>query len=93
MVAGFVHGVLNSDDMCITGEAFDYGSYRFLPRYDRDFVAAYFDQQGLYAYGRQPSFKDGTLVDTGGLLPSKDGVRLRLAGGTIRPMFAPGKGP
>ena len=56
-------------------------------------MAAYFDQQGLYAYGRQPSFKDGTLVDTGGLLPSKDGVRLRLAGGTIRPMFAPGKGP
>jgi uncharacterized protein YdiU (UPF0061 family) len=54
MVAGFVHGVLNSDNMCITGEAFDYGPYRFLPRYDLDFVAAYFDHQGLYAYGRQP---------------------------------------
>ena len=54
MVAGFVHGVLNSDNMCITGEAFDYGPYRFLPRYDLGFVAAYFDHQGLYAYGRQP---------------------------------------
>ena len=54
MVAGFVHGVLNSDNMCITGEAFDYGPYRFLPRYELDFVAAYFDHQGLYAYGRQP---------------------------------------
>ena len=54
MVAGFAHGVLNSDNMCITGEAFDYGPYRFLPRYDLDFVAAYFDHQGLYAYGRQP---------------------------------------
>jgi serine/tyrosine/threonine adenylyltransferase len=53
-VAGFVHGVLNSDNMTITGEGFDYGPYRFLPAYDPDFVAAYFDHQGLYAYGRQP---------------------------------------
>src|SRR5262249_29393371 len=54
MVAGFVHGVLNSDNMSITGESFDYGPYRFLPRYDVDFVAAYFDHQGLYSYGAQP---------------------------------------
>ncbi len=54
MVAGFVHGVLNSDNMTITGESFDYGPYRFLPTYDLNFVAAYFDSQGLYAYGRQP---------------------------------------
>ncbi len=55
MVAGFVHGVLNSDNMTITGESFDYGPYRFLPTYDADFVAAYFDHGGLYAYGRQPA--------------------------------------
>jgi uncharacterized protein YdiU (UPF0061 family) len=54
MVAGFVHGVLNSDNMCITGEAFDFGPYRFLPTYDEDFVAAYFDGQGLYSFGNQP---------------------------------------
>lgn len=54
MVAGFVHGVLNSDNMLITGEALDFGPYRFLPRYDLDFVAAYFDHGGLYAYGEQP---------------------------------------
>ncbi len=54
MVAGFVHGVLNSDNMTITGESFDYGPYRFLPTYDLNFVAAYFDSQGLYAYGHQP---------------------------------------
>lgn len=54
MVAGFVHGVLNSDNLVVTGEGFDYGPYRFLPTYDVDFVAAYFDHQGLYAYGRQP---------------------------------------
>jgi uncharacterized protein YdiU (UPF0061 family) len=54
MLAGFVHGVLNTDNMNITGESFDYGPYRFLPTYDPTFTAAYFDQTGLYAYGRQP---------------------------------------
>ncbi len=54
MVAGFVHGVLNSDNMVITGESFDYGPYRFLPTYDLEFVAAYFDETGLYAFGNQP---------------------------------------
>jgi uncharacterized protein YdiU (UPF0061 family) len=53
MAAGFVHGVLNTDNMNITGESFDYGPYRFLPRNDPNFVAAYFDQSGLYSFGRQ----------------------------------------
>ncbi|WP_394840648.1 YdiU family protein [Pendulispora brunnea] len=55
MATGFVHGVLNTDNMSITGESFDYGPYRFLPRYDPDFVAAYFDEGGRYAFGRQPT--------------------------------------
>ncbi len=55
MIAGFVHGVLNTDNMNITGESFDYGPYRFLPTYDPSFTAAYFDQQGLYCFGRQPN--------------------------------------
>lgn len=54
MIAGFVHGVLNTDNINITGESFDYGPYRFLPRYDVKFTAAYFDQRGLYSFGRQP---------------------------------------
>jgi uncharacterized protein YdiU (UPF0061 family) len=54
MISGFVHGVLNSDNMNITGESFDYGPYRFLPHYDPNFTAAYFDRTGLYSYGRQP---------------------------------------
>ncbi|WP_379549708.1 protein adenylyltransferase SelO family protein [Qipengyuania sp. DGS5-3] len=54
MVAGFVHGVLNTDNMNITGECFDYGPWRFLPRWDPSFTAAYFDHAGLYAFGRQP---------------------------------------
>jgi uncharacterized protein YdiU (UPF0061 family) len=55
MMAGFVHGVLNTDNMNITGESFDYGPFRFLPTYDPHFTAAYFDNSGLYAYGRQPT--------------------------------------
>ena len=54
MAAGFVHGVLNSDNMNVTGESFDYGPYRFLPWNDPGFTAAYFDHSGLYAFGRQP---------------------------------------
>ena len=54
MMAGFVHGVLNTDNINITGELFDYGPYRFLPVYDPEFTAAYFDHQGLYSFGRQP---------------------------------------
>ena len=54
MVAGFVHGVLNTDNMNISGESFDYGPWRFLPQWDPGFTAAYFDHAGLYAFGRQP---------------------------------------
>lgn len=54
MVAGFVHGVLNTDNMNITGESFDYGPWRWLPAWDPAFTAAYFDHAGLYAFGRQP---------------------------------------
>jgi uncharacterized protein YdiU (UPF0061 family) len=54
MAAGFVHGVLNTDNINVTGESFDYGPWRFLPHYDPGFTAAYFDETGLYAFGRQP---------------------------------------
>ena len=53
VLAGFVHGVLNTDNMNITGESFDYGPWRFTPTYDPTFTAAYFDHGGLYAFGRQ----------------------------------------
>ncbi|MBN2971740.1 YdiU family protein [Roseomonas aeriglobus] len=54
MAAGFVHGVLNSDNINVTGESFDYGPWRFTPTWDPGHVAAYFDHAGLYAFGRQP---------------------------------------
>ena len=54
MVAGFVHGVLNTDNMNVSGESFDYGPWRWLPHWNPAFTAAYFDRGGLYAFGRQP---------------------------------------
>jgi len=55
MAAGFCHGVLNTDNMSITGESFDYGPYAFIPTYNRQFTAAYFDYFGRYNYGKQPA--------------------------------------
>ncbi|NEN89913.1 MAG: YdiU family protein [Okeania sp. SIO3H1] len=54
MAVGFCHGVLNTDNMSITGESFDYGPYAFIPTYDPKFTAAYFDYSGLYRYSHQP---------------------------------------
>ena len=54
MAAGFVHGVLNSDNINVTGESFDYGPWRFAPTWDPGFTAASCDPPGLYAFGRQP---------------------------------------
>ena len=54
MAAGFCHGVLNTDNMSITGESFDYGPYAFINTYEPKFTAAYFDYGGRYSYGNQP---------------------------------------
>ncbi len=55
MSVGFCHAVLNTDNMSITGESFDYGPYAFIQTYDLTFTAAYFDYMGRYCYGNQPS--------------------------------------
>jgi uncharacterized protein YdiU (UPF0061 family) len=68
MAAGFVHGVLNTDNMSLTGESFDYGPYRFLPRNDPNFTAAYFDHVGLYSFGRQPEAVFWNLQQLAGCL-------------------------
>jgi serine/tyrosine/threonine adenylyltransferase len=55
MASGFCHAVLNTDNMSITGESFDYGPFAFINSYDLNFTAAYFDYGRRYAYGQQPS--------------------------------------
>ena len=68
MAAGFVHGVLNTDNMVVTGESFDYGPWRFLPASVPGFTAAYFDQTGLYAFGSQPEAVGWNLAQLAGAL-------------------------
>ncbi|HET7282058.1 MAG TPA: YdiU family protein [Sphingomicrobium sp.] len=68
MAAGFVHGVLNSDNINITGESFDYGPWRFTPYWEPDFTAAYFDHYGLYSFGRQPEAVHWDLAQLAGCL-------------------------
>ena len=53
--AGFCHGVMNSDNMSIIGETFDYGPYAFLDDFDAGYICNHTDQGGRYAYNRQPN--------------------------------------
>jgi uncharacterized protein YdiU (UPF0061 family) len=68
MAAGFVHGVLNTDNINITGECFDYGPWRFAPAWNPDFTAAYFDHQGLYSFGRQAEALQWNVYQLAGAL-------------------------
>lgn len=68
IAAGFVHGVLNTDNLNVTGESFDYGPWRFLPAYEPGFTAAYFDSTGLYAFARQPEAVFWNLTQLAGCL-------------------------
>lgn len=68
VAAGFVHGVLNTDNLNVTGESFDYGPWRWLPFYDPAFTAAYFDHTGLYAFARQPEAVFWNLTQLAGCL-------------------------
>ncbi len=80
MAAGFVHGVMNTDNFNVTGETFDFGPYRFLATSDPNFTAAYFDQTGLYRFGRQPTQALWALQQLGSaLLPLSNGEDLAAA--------------
>lgn len=86
--AGFVHGVLNTDNINITGESFDYGPWRFVPVYDPDFTAAYFDETGLYSFGRQPDTLAWNLTRLAEcLLPLSSIEALEPALNTVWPRF------
>lgn len=54
-LAGFIHGVMNTDNMAISGETIDYGPCAFMDQYDPATVFSSIDSQGRYAYGNQPS--------------------------------------
>ena len=54
MSIGFIHGVMNTDNMTISGETIDYGPCAFMDRYDPNTFFSSIDTQGRYAYSNQP---------------------------------------
>jgi serine/tyrosine/threonine adenylyltransferase len=61
-LVGFVHGVLNTDNVAISGETIDYGPCAFLDAYDPDTVFSSIDSGGRYAYGNQPGITQWNLA-------------------------------
>ncbi|MBM6616613.1 protein adenylyltransferase SelO [Bacillus suaedaesalsae] len=55
-LVGFIHGVMNTDNMTISGETIDYGPCAFMDQYDPETVFSSIDRQGRYAYGNQPHY-------------------------------------
>ncbi|TWG91501.1 uncharacterized protein YdiU (UPF0061 family) [Nocardioides sp. J9] len=65
MLVGFVHGVMNTDNMTLSGETIDYGPCAFLDAYDPVTVFSSIDDGGRYAYGRQPAAAQWNLARLG----------------------------
>ncbi|MGA8846900.1 MAG: YdiU family protein [Nocardioides sp.] len=62
MLVGFVHGVMNTDNMTISGESIDYGPCAFLDTFDPQAVFSSIDETGRYAYGNQPPIAEWNLA-------------------------------
>ena len=55
---GFNHGVMNTDNMSILGETFDYGPYAFMENYDPNYICNHTDSQGRYSFSNQPKIAE-----------------------------------
>ncbi|GAB2867155.1 protein adenylyltransferase SelO [Nocardioides pacificus] len=62
MLVGFIHGVMNTDNMTISGESIDYGPCAFMEAYDPGTVYSSIDEGGRYAYGNQPGIAQWNLA-------------------------------
>jgi uncharacterized protein YdiU (UPF0061 family) len=62
MLTGFVHGVMNTDNMTISGETIDYGPCAFMEAFDPATVFSSIDEGGRYAYGNQPNIAQWNLA-------------------------------
>lgn len=79
---GFYHGVMNTDNMSILGQTFDYGPYAFIEQYQPNFVGNHTDYEGRYAFNRQPGIAHWNLSALGYALSSvleKDDIEVVLA--------------
>lgn len=76
MGVGFIHGVMNTDNMTLSGETIDYGPCAFMDTYDANKVFSSIDQFGRYAYGQQPQVAAWNLAQLATallpLMPDKD---------------------
>ncbi|EJW15286.1 YdiU family protein [Paenibacillus alvei] len=61
-LVGFIHGVMNTDNMAISGETIDYGPCAFMDVYHPDTVFSSIDREGRYAYGNQPNIGGWNLA-------------------------------
>ncbi len=62
LLVGFIHGVMNTDNMALCGETIDYGPCAFMDAYDPNTVFSSIDHNGRYAYGRQPQIAQWNLT-------------------------------
>jgi uncharacterized protein YdiU (UPF0061 family) len=73
LCVGFIHGVMNTDNMSIAGETIDYGPCAFMDTYHPETVFSSIDQYGRYAYGKQPQIAGWNLARLGeALMPLFD---------------------
>ncbi|MDR2188415.1 MAG: YdiU family protein [Azonexus sp.] len=88
MLVGFIHGVMNTDNVSISGETIDYGPCAFMDAYHPDTVFSSIDDQGRYAYGNQPAIGQWNLARFAeSLLPliaAEPETALKLAAAAIR---------
>ncbi|WP_235866458.1 protein adenylyltransferase SelO [Serinibacter arcticus] len=95
MLVGFVHGVMNTDNMTISGETIDYGPCAFMEAFDPSTVYSSIDEGGRYAYGNQPVVAEWNLARLAeALLPllhddQEQAVEIAMAAlGAFRPRYA-----
>jgi serine/tyrosine/threonine adenylyltransferase len=62
MLVGFIHGVMNTDNMALSGETIDYGPCAFMDEYDPKTVFSSIDRNGRYSYGNQPAIAQWNLA-------------------------------
>ena len=78
MRVGFVHGVMNTDNVALSGETIDYGPCAFIDVYDPDTAFSSIDRGGRYAFANQPSITRWNLARLAeALLPVLDEDRVR----------------
>jgi len=85
---GFIHGVMNTDNMAISGETIDYGPCAFMDHYAANTVFSSIDHGGRYAYGNQPAIAQWNLARFAEtllpLIDSDDGKAIELATAVVR---------